>query len=182
MSWEDHTPDPSAARYTLRSGQARQSRRWWGHRRLRREVGLRRPGRDSDEPCHPLPIDLEKHRLLGFLRALQHVDRLLRSLDLLLADLLQDVARAQALVIGRAARLDGGDQRAVDLLLEAELLAGLRRDRRQGEAERAGLRSLGRLVLRTVLVVGFRLLVADGRVAELGVDRHRLAVTDQADL
>src|SRR4029450_6383568 len=79
----------------------RKSRRWWGHRRLSREDQLRRPGRDSDEPGHPLPIHFHQDRLTGLLRFLELLDRRLRAVDRLLANLLQDVARLEADVVGR---------------------------------------------------------------------------------
>jgi hypothetical protein len=40
-----------------------------------------------------------------------------------MADLLENIPRAQALVIGRAAGFDTRDQRALDVVVEAELLA-----------------------------------------------------------
>src|SRR5437660_2003643 len=139
-------------------------------------TGLRRPGRYSDEPRHSLPIDFHQHRLLARLGVLELGDRLLGIADLLAADLLEHVTRLQTLLVGRAARLDGGDQRAVDVVLQAELLARIGRQRRQREAERTGRSLLGHLLL-----VGLGLL-GGCRVTELGGDGHVLAVAHQANL
>src|SRR5260370_2155096 len=72
----------------------------------RREDQLRRPGRDSDEPGHPLPIYFHQDRFAGLLGFLELLGSHLGAVDHVLADLLQHVARLQALVIGQAAPLD----------------------------------------------------------------------------
>src|SRR6185312_11430009 len=118
--------------------------------------------------------------LLGFLGLFQLGGGILGAVDRVLADLLDDVAGAQALVFSRAALLDRGDQRALDAVLDAQLLARLGGDRRQREAERTR-RDLAVLAL-VVVLVGLGLLVHVGVVAELGAHRHVLAVAHQAEL
>ena len=114
--------------------QARQSRRWWGHRRLVERYQLRRPGRDSDEPGHPLPIHFHQDRLAGVLGFLELVGSHLGAVDRLLPTCCRMSPALQALVVGRAARSTAAISAPLTESSELQALARLLGERRQRHA------------------------------------------------
>src|SRR5690348_12878903 len=100
---------PPTSRF-LAMVQTRQSRRWRSTAGFVEKVRSRCPGRNSNVPGHSLSIDLEQNRLLRLLRLVQLGDRGLGAADRVVPDLLQDIARTQAVIVGGAARLDASDQ------------------------------------------------------------------------